>query len=369
MTETRARLLTARLLRRSGKERWTRRFWRRRLVRAVFAASMLLLFFVAIPAFVIAPVAPPWIPEPVEWWAYDTRLALGRPLTTMTSLGNALIGEPEMEFLRGGERISLKSDGLTLIGDLYRPATTGPSPGILILHGSTPQGRRLGMYRILGHELSGLGYVVLIIDQRGYGESDDPPGVTDPNDFDFVTDARNTIRYLRGLDGVDPERLYLVGHSFGADVALATATEETTIQKLIAIGPGRRLTERAGTVDAPETDYFRRREMRYMGLDEPVTVDVFLQSRARLSIENHPSYFQNEKHVPILLIDGERESSKDHQFLRDAFQSMVGEKAYVTLDRADHYANIANLGALIIYDAQAVTQLVREIDKYLSYGR
>ncbi|HEX6385865.1 MAG TPA: alpha/beta fold hydrolase [Anaerolineae bacterium] len=329
----------------------------------------LFFLFVLLPAFTLAPVAPDWAPTPLANWAFDARLAIGRPVTTISSLVQAVQSKPAVTLDRAGETVAFLSQGLSIVGTVYGAGnSTEARPGVLLLHGSTPQGRKLGMYRILGQKLAERGYVVLAIDQRGFGESDDPPDVSRPESFDFVADAQNGITYLTSLAGVDSERLYVLGHSFGGDVAMTTTTQDARVGKLVVIGPGRRFIERGGRENAPEFAYFKRREMRYMRLQQPIPTDVYLQYRPRLTIESHRAYFAEADHVPILLIDGELEAQEDQQFLQDAYEAMAGAKAYTTLANADHYANVANFGPALIYDEQAMEALVGVIDAFFLDG-
>lgn len=147
---------------------------------------------------------------------------------------------------------------------------------------------------------------------------------------------------------------------------MTAAAEDARVRRLVVIGPGRRFVERGGTREAPEMDYFKRREMRYMGLWQPIPTDVYLQYRTKLPIENHVDYFAQAGHVPVLLIDGQLEAQEDTDFLQAAYEAMAGARAYTTLPGADHYANVANFGPLIVYDEQAVNELIQVIDSYLS---
>ena len=66
----------------------------------------------------------------------------------------------EFAFDQSGERITFESDGMTLVGTLYTPENEKASPAIVLIHGSTPEGRNMGLYRILGDELAQSGYTV-----------------------------------------------------------------------------------------------------------------------------------------------------------------------------------------------------------------
>jgi pimeloyl-ACP methyl ester carboxylesterase len=222
----------------------------------------------------------------------------------------------------------------------------------------------MGLYRILGRELADRGYIVLAIDLRGYGGSDDPPDVQQAASFAFVADVTHAVNYLTTIAEIRPDQLFVVGHSFGGDVAISAAVAEPRLQKVVAIGPGRRFNERGGTPEAPEFNYFRRREMRYMLLWEAIPAETFMAYRVLLPLENQLAYF-TRAHQPLLLIDGALESAVDRAFLQNIYSLLSEPKAYVTLANADHYVNTANLGPVVIYDQLAVEALVQEIDKWL----
>jgi hypothetical protein len=65
-------------------------------------------------------------------------------------------------------------------------------------------------------------------------------------------------------------------------------------------------------------------------------------------------------------VDGGSESEEDRQYLREYYQSISEPKGYITLSDADHYANVANFGALVIFDELAVDELVDSLDSWLS---
>jgi pimeloyl-ACP methyl ester carboxylesterase len=318
------------------------------LVRALLA--LILLGLVAVlPAAFIAPTTS----APVFWqnWAFDVRLLAGLPIKPVLSLLNGPLAAKQLYWDTYGETVAVESAGLTLAGTLYTPpqSATASYPGIVLLHGSTPVGRKMGLYRILGRELADRGYLVLALDLRGYGGSDD------------VTHA---VDYLTTIAEIRQDQLFVVGHSFGGDVAISAAVAEPRLQKVVAIGPGRRFNERGGTPEAPEFNYFRRREMRYMLLREAIPAETFMAYRVLLPLENQMAYF-TRAHQPLLLIDGALESAADRAFLQNVYNLLSEPKAYMTLADADHYVNTANLGPVVIYDQLAVEALVQEIDKWL----
>ncbi len=215
---------------------------------------------------------------------------------------------------------------------------------------------------MLARELAQRGYALLSMDQRGFGESDDPPRTDQPESFDYVEDARRALDYLESVPGVDAAHLYVVGHSFGANVAIAAGIRDARVRRIVALGPTRRFRERMKA----ELDYFRRRAMRDMKLAQPIPPQVFLSAIVPLLLDAHLDYFSRPDHKPLLLIDGELESPEDRRFLRETYEKIVGRKAYITLADADHYANVANFGPIVFYDRRVMSQLVRMLDTWLS---
>jgi pimeloyl-ACP methyl ester carboxylesterase len=334
----------------------------RRALLKWLSAGMLAVVLVALaPAALIGRTSPDWAPQPLQNWAYDVRLALGSPAKKVTSLAQGSIGDNRAYMDRSGQEVSFQSHGLTIVGTLYQPETEGEHPAILLLHGSTPEGRKLGLYRKLGAELAGRGYVVLSMDQRGFGQSDDPPAAELPADFDFVADVGSAVTFLSSVAGVDAARLYVVGHSFGGDVAVAAGIVEPRIAKIVAIGPGRRVKERYQYEQA----YFQRRLTRYMRLPQTVSIEVITYIEEALPLENHLDYFTQPDHKPLLLIDGMGESEADRRFLQQMCDVITGPRVCVTLADADHYANVLNVGSLVIYDQRVAQSLVETIDQWL----
>ncbi len=109
----------------------------------------------------------------------------------------------------------------TLQGYLVRPEGEGPFPAVLLLH------EWWGLNAELPHladALAAQGYIVLAPDvYRGRVASTVPGALwmrlTTPNQ-PIWADADSALAYLRGLDGVDPERVASVGFCFGGEQSL-----------------------------------------------------------------------------------------------------------------------------------------------------
>jgi pimeloyl-ACP methyl ester carboxylesterase len=99
-------------------------------------------------------------------------------------------------------------------------------PVVLLLSGSGPQDRdeSLGAHKpfaVWAHALTQSGFAVLRVDDRGVGKSiGDPKFLANTTTESYVSDAKAAIDYLGSLPMIDTTRVYVIGHSEGAAVAL-----------------------------------------------------------------------------------------------------------------------------------------------------
>ncbi len=267
-------------------------------------------------------------------------------------------------YWRGDSRsITFRSRNMNITGSLWIPETGHENPGIIMLHGSTPFGRKLELYPLLAHFLSQRGYVVLCIDLPGFGESDDPPDLSAwplLNDTATVMDA---VSYMEGLPQVDKNRINLVGHSLGGGIAMKTATADRRIRKVIAIGPPRRLTERT----EKEFESFRQRYSRDRCLAGLVPPDVFSEFIHHMALENFIPWFSSDGHQPVLLIDGSQEDKADLQYLKGYYEKLTPPKKYVTVPNTAHYLSVADFRGFnpVIYDRTVIGEVIDLMDTWL----
>lgn len=116
------------------------------------------------------------------------------------------------------EKVTFKSDGLELVGILHTPdgmKKREKRAAFMVVHGfgtnkdgTTPKEAA----RILEE----MGYVVLRFDVRGCGESGGDPAFILCQDQ--VRDCQNACTYLQTLPQVNPDKIGVIGHSFGGAV-------------------------------------------------------------------------------------------------------------------------------------------------------
>lgn len=134
------------------------------------------------------------------------------------------------------ERVTFPSDGRTLSGILHTPDDMKPRekrPCFLVLHGfgtnkegtSPKEAARI---------LCELGYVVLRFDMRGCGESEGEPAWI--LCMDQVEDTQNAATYVQGLRQVDAKKIGVLGHSFGAAVAVFVGGVDERFGAVVSVG-------------------------------------------------------------------------------------------------------------------------------------
>ena len=132
------------------------------------------------------------------------------------------------------QTVRFASDGLQLSGVVRVPDDVKPGerrPAFIILHGFG------------GHKNSGsvtepvamfdsLGYVTLRFDMRGCGDSDGERG--NLICLEQVSDTRNALTFLAAHPNVNPERIAVLGSSFGAAVAVYTGGVDERVAAVIS---------------------------------------------------------------------------------------------------------------------------------------
>jgi uncharacterized protein len=132
--------------------------------------------------------------------------------------------------------VSIPSGGLRLHGVLGVPAGFQPKErraAFLVLHGFGSNCESPGVVQPTG-VLSELGYVTLRFDMRGCGRSEGEFGRVIC--LEQVEDLGNSLRFLAGHPAVDPDRIGVIGSSFGGAVAIYAGGTNPRIAAVISNG-------------------------------------------------------------------------------------------------------------------------------------
>ena len=120
------------------------------------------------------------------------------------------------------EKLSFTSDGLKLSGVLHVPEGRRPGSGCRASSCCTASSApRTIACRIAGPHAGGIRLCAFRIDLRGCGESEGERGQV--RCFDQVADTKNALTFIAAREEIDPARIGVIGHSFGAAVAVYTA--------------------------------------------------------------------------------------------------------------------------------------------------
>ncbi|WP_158238332.1 MULTISPECIES: alpha/beta hydrolase [Luteimonas] len=122
--------------------------------------------------------------------------------------------------------------------DVYRPqAPAADAPVVVFFYGGAWQHGTRGQYRFVGSQLAKHGVVAVVADYRTWPAAGFPA---------FMGDAAGAVRWTRdhvATHGGDPQRIFLAGHSAGAQIAALLATDPRYLRE-IGMAP----TDLAGVV-------------------------------------------------------------------------------------------------------------------------
>jgi uncharacterized protein len=133
------------------------------------------------------------------------------------------------------QRITFAADGVTCEGLLARSNVNDQTPGIVICHPHPLRGGDMlnNVVVALAEAFTAVGFAVLRFNFRGVGRSTGhyAEGVGEQED------AKAALACLSAEPGIDADRLFLVGYSFGARVTLAVASTDSRVRGFIVIAP------------------------------------------------------------------------------------------------------------------------------------
>jgi dipeptidyl aminopeptidase/acylaminoacyl peptidase len=245
--------------------------------------------------------------------------------------------------------ITIYSDGTRMAGDLYLPAGVKAGdkrPAVIFCNGTS--GTKRGTPAQLAPVFLEAGFVFLGFDYRGWGESDGKLLPVEPlpkpdtkgeamvkirvvkwqMDFaDQVQDIRAAIGYLAGEPGIDPERIGLMGSSYGGGLVTWMAANDPRVKCVVAQVPGMG----GGRGPAAEKRLYELLTKQSRGETEPVPFETgkptgqmakYAQMRYNPAkgIGYSPIEAAEKIRVPMLIVMAEKEELMDNK--------QNGEKVY-----------------------------------------
>lgn len=192
------------------------------------------------------------------------------------------------------------TDGLMLKGDYYTlQANLDPESGasaILVLHGLN--GNRQDEIALVQPLLQD-GYQVLLVDQRGFGETG---GQVDWEAA--VGDVRTWLNWLKHQPNVRPNGLAIIGDGIGSNVALIACNSDPDCATTVALSPSlvdcdtRNCQSEVTALGQPAVDFFVRASKEAIAQAAEhhslLLIGSQLDSAAKSSIRQIVSLSQNE---------------------------------------------------------------------------
>ena len=239
--------------------------------------------------------------------------------------------------------VTIWSDGVRMVGDLYLPKGLKKDeklPAVLFCAGTS--GTKKGTPQKLAPRFVQAGFVFLAFDYRGWGESDsrlmslDKQPTPDAKsevtvraralrwqmDFaDQAMDIRAAISFLAGEPNVDPQRIGILGSSYGGGLVAWTAGNDARVKCVAAQVPGMG----GGRGPAAERNAYVLATKQARGETEPVPFETGKMGGKMARYEHmrvnpakgigYNAIEAAEKiSVPMIIIDAENEELMDrHQ--------------------------------------------------------
>ena len=142
---------------------------------------------------------------------------------------------------------------VTVAGDLPGlltvPAGAGPFPSAVLVHGSGPNNRDQTIgpnkpFRDLAHGLAEMGIATIRYDKRSLVQPEWFENRAYTVEEEVIDDARAALALLRTQSDIDPDRLFVIGHSLGALLGPRIAAAEPELAGLVLLAaPARPLDE------------------------------------------------------------------------------------------------------------------------------
>jgi dienelactone hydrolase len=133
-------------------------------------------------------------------------------------------------------------------GTLVMPSGKGPFPALVLVHGPGPNDRdetifSTRIFKDLAEGLATRGVAVLRYDKRTKTYGDRMGSVEFTVEQETVADAVSALMLLRSEPGVDPKRVFLLGHSLGGYLAPRIAARDKKLGGIVLLAANARPIE------------------------------------------------------------------------------------------------------------------------------
>lgn len=241
-----------------------------------------------------------------------------------------------VDTLKRREIVVLENEGQKIFGMFHKPAGAERHPTVVMLHGLG--GHKVGRYRIyvdLAETLADAGIASLRFDFRCCGDSE--------GDFSQMTidsqvsDALKALKYVSDHPMVDPDRIGLLGRSFGGALSILAAEKYAAIKSLCLWAPvydAQPWQQQWVMVNDPKVPPEHKNVM--MTINGQVGSYGFYEQFFSLQMDSHIHAIDN---IPLLLIHGLQDksvSSEHSEHYLKSRENLTAETRLVQLPSSDH---------------------------------
>src|SRR5208282_2328616 len=179
--------------------------------------------------------------------------------------------------------------GWPLPGTLTRPRGVASAPLLILVHGSGPNDRdeTLGPntpFRDLAHGLASRGIAVLRYDKRTYAHKQklikEGLNKTITIKEEVIDDVLATLAKVRDLSGIDPDRIFVLGHSGGGSLAPVIAQRDGKLAGILLLAAGSRPVEEVLREQLNYVKSIDRDQAEAVGKIQKELEDVFVRMKA-----------------------------------------------------------------------------------------
>ena len=230
------------------------------------------------------------------------------------SPSNSVVNKIEKAVERGpsAQTVSINSpDGVTLVGSLYNSDKPN-SPALLLLHQWESDRHSWDDF---AKQLQSDGFVVLTIDGRGFGESNRKTdgstvaeGRGEADVKGMLGDVDAAFGFLSKQKSVDPNRIGIIGASYGSSLALIYAADHTNVAAIALLSPGLNYFGNMQTEPAM-TNYKDRPAFLAAAKDDPESFNTVTRLEELTSAPNRAMAVSVDKGghgTALLKVDGVR---------------------------------------------------------------
>jgi dipeptidyl aminopeptidase/acylaminoacyl peptidase len=226
------------------------------------------------------------------------------------------------------ENISFQSEGVNLLGRVYKPAPEGKYPAVAICHGYPGDSKNMD----LAEELALNGIVALVFYYQGAWGSKGTYRFTK-----LEPSLRDAVAYLRTLPFIDADRVGVVSHSMGALASTKRLSLDSSIKTGVLMSPVTDISLWTSG-DALETviPHFM---LSAKGKLEGMTAEQLRFDLKEVTEAGNPIRIVGGVRSPIMVVVGSNDDVTPPELCKAFYDAAKEPKKWVLIEGADHSFN------------------------------